>query len=739
MKNIPKAKNKAKELAQKAKAKFNKYKDPNKIQQKAGEILNSEKAKTIRNSVVSGTIAILASGQLNNLPQLYSEANNLKQLDEIASVETNKTSEALTESTKEINQFAQSKGFGQKSVIEVATDRLINNIDGEIEMNNSYKELAKKQNTDLTAYNTRNIELEAEKAKIKLQSDNILSDQNPILKSINEEKAEIVASVDKVDTGDSPLTQNQQILSTKIDSLQSKIETNKQLEEAANLARSKYFDGGTAGASERANYLKDEATKKTAGTGALFGGVAALAQSLKKKFKGEDNEEKPNPNDKTELKPKEPILNEVNSEQVENKQYIDNEENETPILSTNSTTSNIKGAKKPNLFQKVGTFGATAGAGLLLTIGGPKVSEAIKDYQSYRDTGMSTEQVKIHNEGSVEEAESIKTPEEAEAWIKEAYVEELQKSIDGTKEHISKITSEHQEFMTNAYKPDSNINSVTIQNRQSAFESKTARAEREIERLNGNIKIFQSIDYQKYQLPQDISTNVRNRVQYSIQNQSTKDTLTSFLDNNQNLPFYIASKSKPDSNITKTIENTSEPTSQEKIVVENTQTIPIPKALPLAYKPYNEAYLTARAKIEAFANESGTIKHLSEYTEYLSKEIITNLSSTLDTKGSTMSAKELAIIKAKITAWKYIKDHNDNSKLYISLENATIEEKNAFLIAGDNNPESIYNEVSYNNINKTDFATRNFDGVSYTGSYAKEKNIPDAKTNIDRITKMRNQ
>jgi hypothetical protein len=761
MQNTPKSiqnqlKDKASEMKKKAEAKLNKYKNPGNIKKKAAELFKTDKVKTLGASAISGALALIVTGQGTNLANLHSKANTLGEIDKIASVEKTTAKVALETSRKGIKDFTNQADFGKKSLASTMEDFALKSAEVQNEQDQKVvKQIAQNLPVDDEGATDRVAKYEEFVKQTKLDATDLGTANNNLLYSSLKNKDSVVTSLVDIETTRVLETPEQAILKSKLEALETKVNINAQLENVLDKTERRYTAGRTAEAFMEADNLKKEADKNAAGTiliGGALGGV--VSEYLKKKKKNGENEELQE--EKIELKPEEPEVPYNNSDSIIAAEEVQNqiEVNTDTVVVSPALEPMANEAKKPNAFQRFGKVATNAVMGGMLTMGAVKGVELFQNHQPLINSGASTEQVNINTEGQVDSTESINTPEKAAIWAKDTYTEKLQDSVNRDKKYLEDLDVELKDYLTKAYGPNGDVSEAAIESRKGSVESRKGRGQIELEKSIAKLEEFKSIDLTKTKLHKEIATYIVDKAKYTSQNEQTIASVTALIEKNQSLPDVVVQATVTESpqptqspEAVTTAEsrvqvnnNTGDAIYQQNPVVEKTQqttvNVPTPKPHPLAYAPKNQEYLSARAKIEAFAKQSGTTEQLSQYTDFIADQIITNLKATLAEKGSTMSSEEQSILMAKVSAWKYIKNHNSASELYISLENAAPDQKYTFLKAASGNPKSIFLKVRYDNLNAADIANYNFDGVSFE-SYAREHGFKNASANMARIAELR--
>jgi hypothetical protein len=160
----------------------------------------------------------------------------------------------------------------------------------------------------------------------------------------------------------------------------------------------------------------------------------------------------------------------------------------------------------------------------------------------------------------------------------------------------------------------------------------------------------------------------------------------------------------------------------------------IPAISPLAYSADTPDYLATKAKVEAFAKESGVGNQMRAYTTELAGEMVTNMTATLNEKGATMAPDAKAVLEAKINSWKYIQSHIKQDSIYIEIADSA---KGTFEKATTGNPNSVLLKIRMNRLNITDIANHKFESGTFAGSYADSHGLANAKSDMENIRLIR--
>jgi hypothetical protein len=771
-----KAKQQAKAVAEQAKAKFNKYKDSDQAKEhvaKGKELMISEKAQNVAKALGAGVLSVIVSGQAGKMMDLNSKADVLNKLDATAVAERTVSDNAVQVSKSQIANFTQYGGIGQKSMAQTLKEAGQKEMDKEIEYQKGVLgNMQQLQNNDsnIEAKKSEINSREADRARLEQESQDFTTDGNQFGNAIKGANSNTFRGGEFGDN-----------FGQKAEALKSKLASHDELKKENQRATDKYYQGNTMNPALEATQQSKEAQGDAAKT-FVIGGLAGGAFAFSRKKKGEQAPSKEEP--KTEPNP-EPIPQALETKQVETVteavQAIEGIETVTPptfaekeeaIKINEETQESIsrvkkgiggkdtgftadeyspkeapapKEAEKVPFWKKAGklatqlTMGAAAASAIKM---GPDIAKIIPNFNQ---GGANIENVNKAETGGRDIAN------EQQVWgkqsAKEAYLSSKQSEINSVKHDIDV----RMQVITHNF-PGNNFNSMAAEMEK----AKITPLRSKLSQLDYELKTMESENFDgklsKFQV--DL---INKATEYSGTSDVDKTNIKAFLDKNQSLPSTETAPAKVDISTETPGEpdvaetsNQAAPVAAESTVpavdlVGATQTPPIPNTIPAEPAKAVEAapvtitteappvdYTIAKAKLEKLASQSEIGKQMKEYTGKITTELITNLSATLAQKGSTMAPADVQILTAKINALKYIKSHNGDS-IYIPIAESA---KPTFATAATGNPESIFGKVRYGNLNKTDIATKDFDGVNMVKTFA-EKGITNVQAHLDEITAAR--
>jgi hypothetical protein len=761
-----KAKQQAKDMAAQAKAKFNKYKGSDQAKEhvaKGKELMVSEKAKNVAKALGSGALAVLISGQGGKMMDLNAKADMLNKLDATAVAERTVSDNAVQVSKSQIANFTQYGGIGQKSMAQTLMEAGQKEMDKEIDYQKGVlgnMQQLQNNESNIEAKKSEINSKEADRARLEQDSKDFTTDGNQFGNAIKGANNNTFRG--------SEFGEN---FGQKAEALKSKLASHDELKKENQKATDKYYQGNTMNPALEATQQSKDAQGDAAKTILGVGGVMYAISSRKKGEKAPSKEEP-----KTEPNP-EPIPQVPEAQQVETmteavqaiegteaqetsqewkdsiKKIMEDEGEVKPKDQGSPTgfTADEYGPKqaptikketeKVPLWKKAGKFVTQSAMVGSVIFGGSKGMEALKGQPQLSMGGANVERVNIASEGSEVDGVETKrsneamTPDKAADWAKSTYLEKFQSEVDKANNAMSTENAEFTDFMTKAMSPSGDRSEAAINMHKQDHERNLSRNQDAINEATKKLDEAKGIDFKSTKLSPDIASFIKDKVSYSGQDQAVITAVNSYLSQNDSL----ASQVKPAETIPQAQPVTASTEAPAQTSPAATQEVAKPVAAaetaPAAVKESPPVdYTIAKENIEKLASQSEIGKQMKEYTNTITTELITNLSATLAQKGASMAPADVQILTAKINALKYIQSHNGDS-IYIPVAESA---KATFATAATGNPESIFGKVRYGNLNKTDIATKNFDGVTMAKTYA-EKGITDVQAHLDQITAARSQ